>query len=221
MNGAASVSGSSRMARAVGGARPAPRLSIPDTGEPSSLQAKGLGLADDTDSASSDQRPDARSVRGSDRQQATSERDEEGARPPDADRGLVDRTIDAELEEEAERSGTVEAIARSRSFRGPLPPVSMIEGYERVVPGSAEKIVDAHVANEQARAGALTRLTRAESIGVVVGAIGAQLLAVGGLAVGAALIVQGFPAESLLGFIPAVMSSGALVVSAVRGDKGD
>ena len=97
----------------------------------------------------------------------------------------------------------------------------MIEGYERVVPGSAEKIVDAHVANEQARAGALTRLTRAESIGVVVGAIGAQLLAVGGLAVGAALIVQGFPAESLLGFIPAVMSSGALVVSAVRGDKGD
>ena len=87
----------------------------------------------------------------------------------------------------------------------------MIEGYERVVPGSAEKIVDAHVANEHARAGALTRLTRAESFGVIVGTLGAQLLAIGGLAAGVVLIVQGFPAESLLGFVPAVIGSGALV----------
>ncbi|QHF25545.1 hypothetical protein GTU73_17120 [Rathayibacter sp. VKM Ac-2804] len=56
---------------------------------------------------------------------------------------------------------------------------------------------------------------------MIVGTIGAQLLAIGGLAAGVVLIVQGFPAESLLGFVPAVISSGALVVSAVRGNRVD
>lgn len=198
-----------------------PRLSVDDMARAPSRPAEDVGLPDDTDSSSSDEGPDPWSIRGNDGRQTAPGRDEEGAWSPDADRGLIDRTIDAEIEEESERSGTVEAIARSRSFRGPLPPVAMIEGYERVVPGSAEKIVDAHVANEHARAGALTRLTRAESVGVIVGAIGSQLLAIGGLAAGVVLIVQGFPAESLLGFVPAVISSGALVVSAVRGSKVD
>lgn len=175
----------------------------------------------DTNSASSNEGPDPRSVRGSDRQSASSQRDEEGAWPVGADRGVVDRTVEAELEGGSERSDTVEAIARSESFRGPLPPVVMIEGYERVVPGSAARIVDAHIANERARAGALTRLTRAESIGVVVGTFGAQLLSLGGLAAGVSLILNGFPTESLWGFIPASVSATALVVSAVRGNKVD
>lgn len=191
---------------------------------------KDLGFNHDTNSASSNEGPDPRSVRGSDRQSASSQRDEEGAWPVSADQGVVDRTVEAELEGGSERSDTVEAIARSESFRGPLPPVVMIEGYERVVPGSgyervvpgsAAKIVDAHIANERARAGALTRLTRAESIGVVVGTFGAQLLSLGGLAAGVSLILNGFPTESLWGFIPASVSATALVVSAVRGNKVD
>lgn len=115
----------------------------------------------------------------------------------------------------------VEGIARSQSFRGPLAPVVMIEGDERLVPGSAETIVDAHIATEQARAGALTRLARAESAAVIGGSSGAQVLSIGGLAAGVSLLVNGFPAESQFGFVPAVFSLIALVVPAVRGSKVD
>ncbi|RKS89626.1 hypothetical protein DEU37_1947 [Microbacterium sp. AG790] len=56
---------------------------------------------------------------------------------------------------------------------------------------------------------------------MIVGTIGAQLVAVGGLAAGTTLIILGFSAESLFGFVPAALSSVALVVSAVRGNRGD
>ncbi|PPI71177.1 hypothetical protein C5E12_08055 [Rathayibacter rathayi] len=94
----------------------------------------------------------------------------------------------------------------------------MTEAYERVVPGSASKVINAFVANKHARAGALTRLTRTESVGVIVGTIGSQVLMIGGLGTGVALILSGYSATSLWGFLPAAISATALVVSAIRGN---
>jgi uncharacterized membrane protein len=176
-------------------------------------------VSNDTDDTSSDQGSDARSVRGSDGKPFPPVEDDRSPDRTDAHAVERDEAIEAELEDESERRGPLGAIRSS--FSGPLPPANILRGYEDIVPGSAAEIIGAHVRNENARAGALTRLTRAESFGVVTGTIVSGVLTVGGLVAGVLLVVNGFPAESLLGFVPAAASSIAMIISAVRGNKAD
>ncbi|MFG6445602.1 hypothetical protein ACFXQA_10060 [Microbacterium sp. P07] len=176
-------------------------------------------MSHDSHNSSSDEGNLSRHVRGTDGQPGASDEHDQSVESADAHEVDHDEAIEAELEAESERQGPLGAIGAS--FSGPLPPASILRGYEELVPGSAADIIGAHVRNENARAGALTRLTRAESFGVIVGTLGAQVLTVGGLVSGVILVVNGFPAESLFGFIPAAVSSTALVVSAVRGNRAD
>lgn len=95
----------------------------------------------------------------------------------------------------------------------------MLSGYDTVVPGSGREIVDAHLLKERASAAALTRLTRAESTAVTVGAIGAQILTVGGLVAGVWLLLAGVPAAAIAAIIPAILGGAAQVVSAARRNR--
>ncbi|UOE45459.1 hypothetical protein [Agromyces larvae] len=84
------------------------------------------------------------------------------------------------------------------------------------MPGSARQIIEAHVYGERVSADAIRRLTRAEATAVVVGAIGAQLLTVGGLVAAVVLLVLGYPAAAIAGVIPAILGASAQIVSASR-----
>lgn len=176
-------------------------------------------MSHDSDDSSSNAGNLPRRVRRSDGQPVPAGQDDEGSQRADAHAVEQDDSVEAELEDDAERYGSLAAVRAS--FSGPLPPVDVLRGYDDLVPGSAADLIGAHVRNENARANALTRLTRAESFGVVAGTIVSGLLTVGGLTAGVVLIVNDFPAESLFGFVPAALSSVALVISAVRGNKSD
>lgn len=102
------------------------------------------------------------------------------------------------------------------SFSGPLPDPGTLAGYNSVVPGSAQRIIDAHLTKEYASAHALTRLTRAESTAVATGAIGAQVLTIGGLVCAVGLLVAGFPSGAIAAIFPAILGGAAQVVSAFR-----
>lgn len=84
------------------------------------------------------------------------------------------------------------------------------------MPGSAKQIVDAHLRREQVAADAMDRLTKAESLAVSIGAIGAQVVTVGGLAAAVVLLVAGFPSSAIAAVIPAILGGAAMVVSAWR-----
>ena len=56
---------------------------------------------------------------------------------------LADDDKNRELIEEAVENETKKVIAEviQGEFSGPIPPPSIIEGYERVLPGSADRII--------------------------------------------------------------------------------
>lgn len=62
----------------------------------------------------------------------------------------------------------------------------------------------------------ITRLSRVESFAVAVGAVGAQILTIGGLVSGVALIVLGYPSASIAAIIPAILGASAQVIQARR-----
>ena len=73
---------------------------------------------------------------------------------------------------------------------------------------------------EETNRQALTRLTRAESTSVTIGAIGAQILTIGGLGAAVGLLIAGFPAYSVAAIIPAVLGGAAQIAAALnRKDK--
>jgi uncharacterized membrane protein len=158
----------------------------------------------------------SRSVRGSD---GRSDSAHSNAEHPVRDDGKqVDSAGASEHDPQEQReSGAFdeELLEVERSFSGPLPPAGMLHDYEMVVTGSAQGIVDAHLYGERARADALTRITKAEAKSVTTGAIGAQVLTIGGLGSAVVLILLGYEA-GLIAIIPGVLGAAAQVVSAAR-----
>ncbi len=98
-------------------------------------------MSHDTDDTSNYEGSFPRDVRGSDGEPSTSV-----ANGGDVERSEVD-ALEAELEEELERGNPLNAVA---SFKGPLPPASILRGYEELVPGSAGNIINAYVGNQNA-----------------------------------------------------------------------
>lgn len=114
-------------------------------------------------------------------------------------------------------NGTQGLVAQSISYQGPLPHPSDLGVYEQLSPGASTKLIDAHVFEMRSRANALTRLTRAESFGVVFGAIVAGLLIIGGLVSGVTLIILGFPlASAFFGALPVLGGAATGIITASR-----
>lgn len=110
-------------------------------------------------------------------------------------------------------------VERSISYQGPLPHSAELANYDSIAPGSAAKLIDAHVYEKRAGADALTRLTRAESFGVSFGAVVAGVLVIGGLLSGVYLVMEDKPlAAALFGALPVLGGSATGIISAVRGN---
>lgn len=149
----------------------------------------------------------ARRDGGGDRGSDPGQSHAEGSREPGAEvEGVPD----------GDAGATSEIYQVAQRFEGPLPPAAVLQGYEDLVPGSARKIIDAHVRNEQVRGETVTRLSRAEAFAVITGSVGAQILTVGGLVSAVVLLIAGLPAASVAAIIPAILGASAQVVAAVR-----
>ncbi|MGP6172050.1 hypothetical protein ACTU6V_12690 [Microbacterium sp. A204] len=169
---------------------------------------------DEADGRGVDPGAGARSVRRSDRRHDSPEVDEGRAQLEDIEASRHEILEEADADQDSEEFTQVVEIARS--FSGPLPHEQTLSAYNSIVPGSAKKIIDGHLYGEKAAADALTRLTTAESSAVMIGAVGAQLLTIGGLVAAVVLIVTGFPLASIAGIIPAILGASAQVIAATR-----
>lgn len=87
------------------------------------------------------------------------------------------------------------------------------------MPGSAKRIIDAHLHGERVVDNSIDKLSRAEAFAVRLGAVGAQVLTVGGLVAAVVLLLAGMPAASIAAVIPAILGGAAQVVSATRGQR--
>lgn len=145
--------------------------------------------------------------------------------PGRADRGRLARTCDARAHHAATCAGTepsaeggdsVLAFASSELFSGPVASPRALREYEAVVNGSARQLIDCHLRSEAVSADAVERLSRAEATAVTVGVIGSQVLTLGALGAGVALVAGGHTAAAIAAVAPGVLSAAAQVVAAVR-----
>ena len=94
---------------------------------------------------------------------------------------LADDDKNRELIEEAVENETKKVIAEviQGEFSGPIPPPSIIEGYERVLPGSADRIITMAEKQSEHRQKMEEKMISAESRDSLLGVIFAFLLGVG------------------------------------------
>ena len=94
---------------------------------------------------------------------------------------LADDDKNRELIEEAVENETKKVIAEviQGEFSGPIPPPSIIEGYERVLPGSADRIITMAEKQSEHRQKMEEKMISAESRDSLLGIIFAFLLGVG------------------------------------------
>lgn len=141
--------------------------------------------------------------------------------PSDSNAGELAGIPGAEVEQpdaggEAEGS---QGLQIALSHKGPLPSPATLAGYDQLVPGTAQRMIEQQLYNESVTSEAIRRLTKAEAFGVVTGAVGAQLLTIGGLVAAVTLIVLGYPAASIAGIIPAILGASTQVVTAWRSNR--
>jgi uncharacterized membrane protein len=97
-----------------------------------------------------------------------------------------------------------------------MPAPHTLAQYDAIVPGAAERIISSHLRSVAVGSDAIERLSTAEARAVTVGALGAQVLTIGGLACSVLLIIAGYPAWAITVGVPAILSAAAQVLSAVR-----
>ncbi len=94
----------------------------------------------------------------------------------------------------------------------------MLREYDALVKGSAERLLNAHSAKEEAATQAVTRMTRAESIAVTAGSLGTVVVAFAGILLGIVLIAVRGDAIGVIAMIPGIISALANLAAAIRGD---
>lgn len=107
-------------------------------------------------------------------------------------------------------------IKLTQSYSGPLPPPIVLRGYDELVPGTASQMIDAHVRGENAIAGSMDRISRAEAFSVRCGAIVGPAFVVGGTAAAVGLLLAGYPEVALATLLPATLGAAAQVISIKR-----
>jgi len=153
----------------------------------------------------------ARNLRRNDRRSHQVARDEGGNL---GDAGAYVSVVNTSTAGSSETA--IRLIEVSSQFSGPLPSAQMLRDYEHVVPGTAARLVDAHLAKEHAATQAMRRLSLAETIAVIGGSIGAISIALMGIILGVTLIVQGHAGFGLIALIPGMLSGVAAIVSRFR-----
>ena len=89
---------------------------------------------------------------------------------------------------------------------GPLPHPAILEAYERIVPGGAERIFKQFEAQSAHRQAMELTVLRSNSFVQIFGAVSAFLLGMVGIAGGLYLVLQGRNVEGLSAFLAALAS---------------
>ncbi|MDR5700150.1 hypothetical protein [Agromyces aerolatus] len=95
----------------------------------------------------------------------------------------------------------------------------MLRGFEEIVPGAAERLLDSHLRSQDRYSGSIARLSSAEAFAVRFGVIGAYSLAMTGMIVAIGFVIAGMPAVSVAALIPAILGSAAQLVAVRRAQK--
>ena len=119
-----------------------------------------------------------------------------------------------------QRHKTDVAVAISRrttsAFQGPLPPPSILRGYEDIVPGSAAKIIDWADSEREHRHRTETTIVRAETTRDLRGQILAAIVALAGFSVaGLALLLDHAGVAALI----TAMDIGGMVAAFIYGRR--
>jgi uncharacterized membrane protein len=97
-----------------------------------------------------------------------------------------------------------------------LPPPIVLRGYDELVPGTASQMIDAHIRGENAIAGSMDRISRAEAFSVRCGAVVGPVLVIGGTATAVGLLLAGYPEAAVATLLPAMLGAAAQVISIKR-----
>ena len=110
-------------------------------------------------------------------------------------------------------------IATGQALR--LPEPRELQGYEDVVPGSAERIVRMAERSAEERNAALRRLTMAEAWSVAITAISFALAPLVLTAATVVAVLQGSDVAAVVTGVAAALSAAPKVIAAIRGDRND
>ena len=141
---------------------------------------------------------------------------------------LADDDKNRELIEEAVENETKKVIAEviQGEFSGPIPPPSIIEGYERVLPGSADRIITMAEKQSEHRQKMEEKMISAESRDSLLGVIFAFLLGVGCIIVAVIMVCvvpqnSGAIAGAFLGVTGIGSITSSFIVNTRRQSKKD
>lgn len=98
---------------------------------------------------------------------------EEGMEPAPT---ASDEAVDPEVVAREARSSRLVAMSREEHFSGPLPPPWLLEGYEKVCPGSAERILAAFEKQSEHRMRLERTVVSGDSVRAYMGIVAAFLL---------------------------------------------
>lgn len=100
---------------------------------------------------------------------------------------------------------------------GPVAPPHELEHYEKVVPGSASRIIDAGLASMKARDVSLDRIVRAETSASRIGATSAALLPWALIATTIFLVVRGEDVAAIISALAVAVTAAARFAQTWRG----
>lgn len=118
--------------------------------------------------------------------------------------------------------GKIVAFSQKRTmgmeFSGPMPPPVIMEGYEKVLPGAAERILKMAEHQEQHRHKMEKRIIFSETFQPICGMVFAFIIVLITFLGGAFLIYNNRPVGGLISIITAI---GVIVISFIMGRKGN
>ena len=109
----------------------------------------------------------------------------QGAKNPQALEGISEEILEAMPEEVREKVLQSGLVHRAEFFQGPLPPPTILKGYEEVLPGSADRILKLTEQQRQHQIEMERAIVHSdiwmERLGLAAGFILALILAIGGI----------------------------------------
>lgn len=107
-----------------------------------------------------------------------------------AERRQLQRRLD-DIERNSRRGVASQRFVQETVFQGPLPPPEILAGYERVLPGAADRIISMAEMNQRHRHGLEARVIPAGIVSERIGQVFAFVLYLGTLASGTYLVSIG------------------------------
>lgn len=136
------------------------------------------------------------------------------SKKPPTERGRARSELDDGAVAAAAKSQQI--ILSSQTYSGPLPHPSILDGYEKVVPGSARTIIDQFVAQSQHRMAMEARVIKGDAFRATIGVWMAGAISLLSIAAGCFLVWQG---KELVGSLFGGIPLGTIVFAFIYGTR--